>query len=105
MDFKNIAGAALGGKAADIPLSAQSQGTLQELITKGVFKDKAQFAEFAMKAFMEYKMKGSNPAAITDIVKGSPMGKGASDMDLKDKLLPLMTEVFTFAGKNTKMGF
>ena len=65
MDFKNIASAALGGKA-DMPLSAKSQGTLQELITKGVFKDKAQFAEFAMKAFMEYKMKGSSPEALTE---------------------------------------
>ena len=99
MDFKNIANAALGGKA-DMPLSAQSQGTLQELITKGVFKDKAQFAEFAMKAFMEYKMKGSNPAALTEIVKDSPMAKGANDTDIKDKLLPLMTEAFAFTGKN-----
>jgi|AGTN01.1.fsa_nt_gi hypothetical protein len=102
MDFKSLAGAALGGKT-DVPLSAQSQSTLQELIGKGVFNDKAQFVEFATKSFMEYKMKGSSPAALTDIVKGSPMGKGASDMDIKDKLLPLMTEVFTFAGKN-KMG-
>jgi hypothetical protein len=103
MDFKNIANAALGGKA-DMPLSAKSQGTLQELITKGVFKDKAQFAEFAMKAFMEYKMKGSNTEALTTIVKTSPMANGASDADVKDKLLPLMTEAFAFAGKN-KMGF
>ena len=58
MDFKNIAGAALGGKA-DMPLSSGSQATLQELIAKGIFKD---------------------------------------------KLLPLMTEAFAFAGKN-KIGF
>jgi hypothetical protein len=103
MDFKNIASAALGGKA-DMPLSAKSQSTLQELITKGVFKDKAQFAEFAMKAFMEYKMKGSNTEALTNIIKTSPMASGASDADVKDKLLPLMTEAFAFAGKN-KMGF
>jgi hypothetical protein len=103
MDFKNIANAALGGKA-DMPLSAQSQGTLQELITKGVFKDKAQFAGFAMKAFAEYKMKGSNPAALTDVIKGSPLASDASDADIKDKLMPLMTEAFAFVGKN-KLGF
>jgi hypothetical protein len=99
MDFKNIAGSALGGKA-DMPLSAQSQGTLQELITKGIFKDKSQFAAFAAKAFMEYKMKGSNPAALTEVVKGSPMATGASEADIKDKLLPLMTEAFAFTGKS-----
>ncbi len=103
MDFKSIASAAMGGKV-DMPLSAQSQGTLQELISKGAIKDKTQFAEFAAKAFMEYKMKGSNQAALTDVVKNSPMAKGASDSDIMTKLLPLMTEVFTFMGKN-KMGF
>ena len=103
MDFKNIASAALGGKA-DMPLSAGSQATLQELIAKGVFKDKAQFVEFAMKAFMEYKMKGSNADALAGIVKSSPIASGASDADIKDKLLPLMTEAFTIAGKN-KIGF
>jgi hypothetical protein len=103
MDFKNIASTALGGKA-DMPLSAGAQGTLQELITKGVFKDKAQFVEFAMKAFVEYKMKGSNTEALTNIVRHSPMASGASDADIKDKLLPLMTEAFAFAGKN-KIGF
>jgi hypothetical protein len=99
MDFKNIASSALGGKA-DMPLSAQSQGTLQELITKGIFKDKAQFAGFVAKAFMEYKMKGSSPAALTEVIKDSPMAKGASDTDIKDKLLPLMTEAFAFTGKD-----
>lgn len=57
-----------------------------------------------MKAFMEYKMKGSSPTALTKIVKGSPLAGGASDSDVKDKLLPVMTEAFAFAGKN-KMGF
>jgi hypothetical protein len=103
MDFKNIVSAAQGGKA-EMPLSARSQGTLQEMITKGVFKDKAQFAEFAMKAFMEYKLKGSSTEALTNVVNGSPMASGASDADVRDKLLPLMSEAFAFAGKN-RSGF
>lgn len=104
MDFKSIAGAALGASGNDMPLSAQSKQTLEELISKGIFKDKSDFVQFAVKAFMQYKMKGSSPAAITDIVKESPIGAGASESDIQGKILPLLTEAFNFAGKN-KMGF
>lgn len=98
MDFKSIASAALGSKT-DIPLSTESQNTLQELISKGVFNDKKQFVEFAMKAFAEYKLKGSSSSALTDIIKSSPLAQGSSESDIKSKLVPMMTEVFNTINK------
>lgn len=98
MDFKSITNMAQGAKT-NIDLSAQSLRALDELIGKGVFSDKAQFMEFAMKAFMEYKMKGSSQDALNGIVQNSAAGKKAAETGVQDKLMPLMSEAMNLIGK------
>ena len=98
MDFKSIANMAHGA-TTDIHLSEEAMNTLNELIAKGVFKDKTEFGEFAVKTYAEYKMKGSNPAALGDIVKNSPEGQKAQAAGVGDKLTPLMSEAMQALGK------
>lgn len=98
MDFKSIANMAQGAKSG-IDLSAQSLQTLDELIGKGVFKDKNQFMEFAMKTFAEYKLKGSSQEALTGIVQNSAVGQKAAETGATDKLMPLMGEAMGLLGK------
>lgn len=98
MDFKSIANMAQGAKS-NIDLSAESLKTLDELIGKGVFKDKGQFMEFAVKTFTEYKLKGSSQEALSGIVQNSDVGQKAAGTGVQDKLMPLMSEAMGLLGK------
>jgi Arc/MetJ-type ribon-helix-helix transcriptional regulator len=98
MDFKSIANMAQGAKS-NIDLSSQSLKMLDELIGKGVFSDKSQFMEFAMKTLMEYKMKGSSQEALNGIVKSSPVAQKAGEADTQSKLMPLMIEAMNLISK------
>lgn len=109
MDFKSIASAALshGVGKSDIPLSSESTGMLNELIASGMFKDRSDFVQFAIKAYMQYKISGgaaqNTRSGILDIIQKTGIGKGANQSDIQDKLVPLLTEAFLAVGKN-KMG-
>ena len=98
MDFKSIANIAQGAKN-NIDLSAESLKSLDELIGKGVFTDKGQFMEFAIKTFTEYKLKGSSQEALNGIVKNSPVAQKAGEAETQSKLMPLMTEAMNLFGK------
>ena len=107
MDFNSLAKAALSGNTAELPLSGDSMNTLNELIGKGVFNDKADFFQFVMKAFAQYKLEGGSPQPtqgdIQNVIQNTGVGNSLNAQDIDGKLAPLLTAAFTMAGKN-KMG-
>jgi hypothetical protein len=109
MDFKNLANAALsaaGGKT-DLPLSNTSMGNLTDLIGKGAFKDKGDFIQFVIKAYMEYKTSGGSAQPtqgdVKNIIQNTGVGNNLGASDIEGKLVPLLTEAFQMAGK-TQIG-
>lgn len=88
----------------DLPLSADSINILDELIGKGVFNNKADFIQFVLKAYAEYKLTGgsSQPtqADVQNVIQNSGIGNGLDAQDIEGKLTPLLTAAFTSAGKN-----
>ncbi len=111
MDFKNLANAALsatgGAGKMDLPLSGASMGNLTDLIGKGVFKDKGDFIQFVIKAYMEYKTSGGSAQPtqgdVKNIIQNTGVGSNLNGSDIDGKLVPLLTEAFQMAGK-TKIG-
>jgi hypothetical protein len=111
MDFKNLANAALSATGSagktDLPLSGQSMSMLTDLIGKGVFKDKGDFIQFVIKAYMQYKTSGGSAQPtqndIKSVIQNTGVGNNLSTSDIEGKLTPLLTEAFLMAGKG-KMG-
>jgi hypothetical protein len=108
MDFKNLANAALSATGSagktDLPLSGQSMSMLTDLIGKGVFKDKGDFIQFVMKAYLQYKTTAgsSQPtqADVKNVIQNTGIGKNLNVSDIDGKLAPLLTEAFMMAGKS-----
>ena len=111
MDFKNLANTALsaasGAGMTDLPLSGTSMSNLTDLIGKGVFKDKGDFIQFVIKAYMEYKTSGGSAQPtqgdVNNIIQNTGVGSNLDASDIEGKLTPLLTEAFQMAGK-TKIG-
>lgn len=104
MDLKNIANAALSSGKTDLPLSGTSMNSLNDLIGQGIFKNKADFVQFAIKAYMQYKMTGGSQqptqANINNVIQQTGVGSSLSGSDVENKLSPLLMEAFQLAGQN-----
>jgi len=103
MDLKNIANAALSSGKTDLPLSGSSMNSLNDLIGQGIFKNKADFVQFAIKAYLQYKMTGGQQltqANVNDVIQQTGIGSSLSGSDIQDKLSPLLAEAFQLAGQN-----
>lgn len=103
MDFKNIANAALSQGKTDLPLSGDSMNSLNDLIGQGIFKNKADFVQFALKAYMQYKMTGGQQPAqanVNNVIQQTGIGSSLNSSDVQNKLSPLLAEAFQLAGQN-----
>ena len=107
MDFKNLANSALSAAGntgkTDMPLSGTSMNNLTDLIGKGIFKDKGDFIQFVIKAYMEYKMGGGQgqptQGDIQGVIQKTGVGNNLNASDIDGKLAPPLTEAFQMAGK------
>jgi len=104
MDFKSLANAALSASKSDLPLSGSSMNILNELIGNGTFGSKADFIQFVMKAYMQYKANGGSsqptPADVNKVIQDTGIGNSLSQADVQNKLAPLLTEALGAAGQN-----
>lgn len=108
MDFKNLANAALSATGAagktDLPLSGSSMSNLTDLIGKGVFKDKGDFIQFVIKAYMEYKTSGGSAQPtqgdVQNVIQNTGVASNLGASDIDGKLAPLLTEAFQLVGKS-----
>lgn len=104
MDFKSIANAALSATKTELPLSSSSMNILNELIGGGVFNNKADFMQFVMKAYTEYKANGGSQqptqADVSKVIQNTGIGNTLSQADVQNKLTPLLTEALNVAGQN-----
>jgi hypothetical protein len=101
MSLKDLIGAFTGATGMmELPLSSQASGYLEDLIIKGIFDDKADFIDFASKAFSMYKDtcgSGSfNPDCALKVVSKFAL-TGLTDSDMAGQMMPLVTEVFKAA--------
>lgn len=85
----------------DLPLSGDSESMFNDLISKGVFKNKADFMSFIVKAYMQNNIgsmmsgdKAPPESAIMDIVNKSGIGKGYMEGDIKNMMVPLLMQAF-----------
>lgn len=100
MDFNKLASTAFSqfsGKGS-IPLSPEVMGLLDDLISKGMFKNKQDFIQFAIKAYTMFSASGKGqptPSNVMDILSKTGFNKGsASESDVKGELVPLLIDVF-----------
>lgn len=98
---------AIGGKHGvdinkiDLPLSGDEASTMNDLISKGTFKDKSDFMSFLTSAYVKNnvgKAASGGPSSleplVTSIISASGLGRGFSEGDVKSKLVPLMITGF-----------
>ena len=85
----------------DMLLSGDSENMLDDMISKGVFKNKGDFLKFIVKSYTQNNMAGmmtggkSPPeSTILDIIKKTGIGKGYTEGDVKNMLVPLMITAF-----------
>jgi hypothetical protein len=104
MDFKSLANAALSETGTNLPLSGSSVNILNELIGNGTFGSKADFIQFVMKAYMQYKANGgsSQPtqADVNKVIQDTGVGNSLNQDDVQNKLAPLLTEALGAAGQH-----
>lgn len=102
--FKSVIGGKTGLDVSniDMPLDSTSTNALNSLISSGVFKDKGDFMNFALKAYMQSNMgsmmsSGEQPteSAIMDVISKTGIGKSRSQTDIKTLLVPLLITAFT----------
>ena len=85
----------------DLPLAGDQENMLDDLISKGVFRNKPDFLSFIVKAYtqnnMGSMMSGDRippESAIMDIITKSGIGKGYADGDIKKMMVPLLITAF-----------
>ena len=102
-DKSEISGIADMAKLAniDLPLAGDSENMLNDLISKGVFGNKADFMKFIATAYMKNNIgsmmtgdRAPPESAITDIITKSGIGKGYPDGDIKKMMVPLLMTAF-----------
>ena len=85
----------------DLPLSGDAENMLGDLISKGVFQNKADFMKFIATAYMKNDIgsmmtggKAPQESTIMDIITKSGIGKGYPAGDIKKMLMPLLMTAF-----------
>ena len=114
MGLGDIIKSALGGKSdtpgitdmaklanIDLPLSGDSENMLNDLISKGVFGNKADFMKFIAMAYMRNNIgsmmtgdRAPPESTIMDIIAKSGIGKGYPEGDIKKMMVPLVMTAF-----------
>lgn len=98
---------AIGGKHGmdiskiDLPLSSSEASTMNDLISKGTFKDKSDFMSFLASAYVKNNVgkaasggQSSLEPLVVNIISASGIAKGFSEGDIKSRLVPLMITGF-----------
>lgn len=102
--FKSVIGGKTGMdiSSIDLPLDSTTSNALNTLIGSGVFKDKSDFMNFALKAYMQSNMgsmmsSGQQPteSSIMDVISKTGIDRGRSQSDIKMLLVPLLITAFT----------
>lgn len=114
MGLGDLIKSALGGKSEtpgvmdmaklaniDLPLSGDSENMLNDLISKGVFGNKADFMKFIATAYLKNNIgsmmtgdRAPPESTIMDIITKSGIGKGYPDGDIKKMMVPLLMTAF-----------
>lgn len=86
----------------DLPLSDENRNTLNELISKGTFKDKSDFLHYIAHAYTKNDVgsvmsggRAPSESSIMDIITKTGLGKDFSQSDMKRLLVPLLIAGFT----------
>lgn len=82
-------------------LSGDSEKMLDDMISKGVFKDRRDFLSFIVKEYVRNNMgsmlggdRSPPESMILDMINRSGIGEGYSDRDIKNMLVPLLITAF-----------
>lgn len=82
-------------------LSGDSEKMLDDMISKGVFKDRRDFLSFIVKEYVQNNMgsmlggdRSPPESMILDMINRSGIGEGYSDRDIKNMLVPLLITAF-----------
>jgi hypothetical protein len=85
----------------DLLLSGDSENMLDDMISKGVFKDKSDFISFLVREYarndMGSMLSGDRmppESTIMDIIRRSGLDMGYRDTDVKKMLVPLLVTAF-----------
>lgn len=85
----------------NLPLSGDAENMLGDLLSKGVFSSKSDFLTFIVKQYAMNNLgsmmsgdKSPPESAILDIIHKTGLGKGYSEGDIKNMLVPLLVQAF-----------
>lgn len=85
----------------DLPLSGESANTLNDMISRGVFRDKSDFLSFAAKTYMQNNLGATlssghqlEESMVMSIINKTSIGRSL-DENTKRMLIPLLITAFT----------